>query len=165
MRSSLLKLVGFRRWINLWPPLRGAGIRVTHATRDLRTIDVELRLTRLNRNYVGTQFGGSLFAMTDPFYMLMLKHALGPGYVCWDKAASIRFRRPGITAVHANFHLSDERLAEIKATVDRDGTHDAVFQVNILDPANEVIARVERTIYCATKTAHESRANGRTSTS
>jgi acyl-coenzyme A thioesterase PaaI-like protein len=154
MRNSLLKLVGFRRWINLWPPLRGAGIRVIHATKDLRTIHVELPLTRLNRNYVGTQFGGSLFAMTDPFYMLMLKHTLGPDYVCWDKAASIRFRRPGVTAVRAHFHLSDARLFEIKAAVELNGTYDAVFEVNILDPGGEVIARVERTIYCATKAAH-----------
>ena len=154
MRQALLKLVGFRRWINLWPPLRGAGIRVTHASKDLRTIDVELRFTGVNRNYVGTHFGGSLFAMTDPFYMVMLHHALGKGYVCWDKAASIRFRRPGLTTVRAHFHLSDERLAEIRKATDRDGTHDAIFQVEVVDPQGEVICRVERTIYVATKAAH-----------
>jgi acyl-coenzyme A thioesterase PaaI-like protein len=164
MKDKLAKLVGFRRWINLYPPLLGAGIRVTHASSDLRTIDVELRLTRLNRNYVGTHFGGSLFAMTDPFYMVMLVQSLGPGYVCWDKAASIRFRRPGVTSVHAHFHLSDERLAEIRAALDRDGTHDAVFEVNILDPDGEVICKVERTIYCATKAAHAARTTNRNQT-
>lgn len=156
-----MKLVGFRRWINLYPPLRGAGIRVTHVAKDFRTIDVELRLTALNRNYVGTQFGGSLFAMTDPFYMILLKQALGPGYVVWDKAASIRFRRPGLTSVHARFHLTDARLAEIRTSLDRDGTHDAVFQVDILDPAGEVISKVERVIYCATKEAHATRTASR----
>jgi acyl-coenzyme A thioesterase PaaI-like protein len=162
MRNFLVKTLGLRRSLNLWPPLRGAGIRVTYITRDLRTIHVELPLTRLNRNYVGTQFGGSLFAMTDPFYMIMLKQALGPGYVCWDKAASIRFRRPGLTTVRAHFHLSDARLFEIKTAVELNGTCDAVFEVNILDPNDEVIARVERTIYCATQHAHEARAKSRT---
>ena len=161
MKDALMKLVGFRRWINLYPPLRGAGIRVTHVAKDFRTIDVELRLTALNRNYVGTQFGGGLFAMTDPFYMILLKQALGPGYVVWDKAASIRFRRPGLTNVHARFHLTDARLAEIRATLERDGTHDAVFQVDILDPAGEVVSKVERTIYCATKEAHAARTAAR----
>jgi len=158
MRNFLLRIVGFRRWINLWPPLRSAGIRVTNASEDLRTIDVELRFTRFNRNYVGTHFGGSLFAMTDPFYMLMLHHALGSEYVCWDKAASIRYRRPGLTTVRAHFHLTDERLAEIRTATDRNGTHDAVFQIDIVDPAGEIICRVERTIYVATKAAHAARA-------
>jgi hypothetical protein len=93
--------------------------------------------------------------------MLMLHHALGKEYVCWDKAASIRFRRPGVTTVRAHFHLSDERLSEIRAAADRDGTHDAVFEVEILDPAGEVICRVERTIYVATKAAHAARLTSR----
>jgi acyl-coenzyme A thioesterase PaaI-like protein len=157
MRIVLLKLLGFRRWINLWPPLRSAGIRVTHASKDLRTIDVELRFTRFNRNYVGTHFGGSLFAMTDPFYMLMLHHALGNDYVCWDKAAHIRFRRPGLSTVTARFHLSEDRLAQIRTATDRDGTYDAIFHVDILDLQGEVICRVERTIYVATQAAHTAR--------
>ena len=157
MKKAALALLGFRRWINLYAPLRGAGIRVTHTDEASRTIDVELRLTALNRNYVGTQFGGSLFAMTDPFYMILLKRALGPDFVVWDKAASIRFRRPGLTNVHARFHLSDERLAEIRAALAPTGHHDATFQVNILDPSGEIIAKVERTIYCATAEAHAAR--------
>ena len=161
MRQSLLKLVGFRRWINLWPPLLGAGIRVTHHSNDLRIFDVELRLNFLNRNYVGTHFGGSLFAMTDPFYMIALKHALGTGYVVWDKSASIRFRRPGVTNVRAHFHLTDQRLSEIRTALERDGVCDAAFQVEILDPSGEVISRVERVIYCATREAHQARVASR----
>ncbi len=161
MRESLRKLVGFRRWINLWPPLLGAGIRVVKHSDDLRTFDVELRLNVFNRNYVGTHFGGSLFAMTDPFYMIALKQALGPGYIVWDKAASIRFRRPGLTDVHAHFHLTDEKLAEVRAALAKDGVYDAMFEVEILDPAGEVISRVERVIYCATKAAHAARAASR----
>jgi hypothetical protein len=67
--------------MNLWPPFRGAGVRVRHIAPDWREAHVELKFGLLNRNYVGTHFGGSLYAMTDPFYMLMLIHLLGPDYV------------------------------------------------------------------------------------
>lgn len=161
MRDTLIQAFGLKRLMNLWPPLLGAGIRVTRISPDVREIDVELRLTRLNRNYVGTHFGGSLFAMTDPFYMLMLKHALGDNYVVWDKAGSIRFKRPGLTSVHAHFSLTAERLAEIRTALDRDGIYEPTFTVEILDPANQVISTVERLIYCATKEAHTARQQAR----
>lgn len=143
--------------LNLWPPLVGAGIRLTHHSPDFRSVDVEMRLTRFNRNYVGVHFGGSLFAMTDPFYMVMVATALGKGFVVWDKAASIRYRRPGLTTVRAHFQLTDERLAEIRAALDRDGIHEPVFNVEVVDPEGKVVCSVERTLYCATKVAHAAR--------
>ena len=82
------------RLVNIWPPMAGAGIRVRWGA-DLKSVDVELKLRFWNRNYVGTHYGGSLYSMTDPFYMLMLMNNLGPGYIVWDKAAAIRFRKPG----------------------------------------------------------------------
>ena len=103
-RNVLLKLLGgdnnsnaLRRAVNLWPPFLGAGIRVTHVAPDMKAIDVEMKLRWWNANYVGTHFGGSLFAMTDAFYMLMLMANLGRGYIVWDKAATIRYRKPGKT--------------------------------------------------------------------
>lgn len=81
-----------RWWINLWPPFLGSGIRVTRLDRDWKAVDVEMRLLVFNRNYVGTHYGGSLYSMTDPFYMLMLIENLGREYIVWDKSACIRFR-------------------------------------------------------------------------
>ena len=145
------------RHIGWWPPLLGAGIKLTWLDKDLRAADVEMRLTRWNKNYVGVHFGGSLFSMTDPFYMLMLAANLGEEYVVWDKAASIRYRKPGKGRVRAEFRLSEERLAEIRAAVDVEGRYDARFVVEIKDDQGGVVAEVERVIYCATKTAHEER--------
>ena len=150
----------FRRYpwlINLWPPLLGAGIKVVRQSPDFRSVEVELRLTRLNRNYVGVHFGGSLFAMTDPFYMVMLAEALGPDYIVWDKSASIRFRRPGKGTVRAHFELTDSRLDEIRTNLEVNGIHDAVFVVDILNQQNELVSQVERTLYVATKIAHKAR--------
>ena len=84
------------RWfMNLWFPFLGAGIRVTRLQSDWKAIDVEMKLRSWNSNYVGTHYGGSLYSMTDPFYMLMLIENLGRDYIVWDKAATIRFRKPG----------------------------------------------------------------------
>src|ERR1041385_6706004 len=101
-----------RRFINFYPPYLGAAVRVTHITEDFRRVEVEMPLRFYNRNYVGTHFGGSLYAMCDPFYMLMLMNILGPGYIVWDKAATIRFKRPGSGLVKATFTIPEEKIAE-----------------------------------------------------
>lgn len=148
------------RLMNLWPPLLGAGIRVVRMDAAMREIDVEMRMRRWNRNYVGAHFGGSLFAMTDPFYMMMVMENLGQGFVVWDKAASIRFRRPGKGTVRAEFRLAEERLEEIRSAVERDGRVDARFVVEVKDEGGVVVAEVERVLYCATKAAYAARAVG-----
>jgi hypothetical protein len=103
-----------RRWINLWPPFLGAGILIRHIAPDMRAVDVDMKLRFWNANYVGTHFGGSLFAMTDPFYMLMLMANLGRDYIVWDKAATIRYRKPGKGTVGAELHLSDSQIDDIR---------------------------------------------------
>jgi acyl-coenzyme A thioesterase PaaI-like protein len=135
----------------------GTGIRVTRQDKDLRAVDVEMRLRRWNRNVMGVHFGGSLFAMTDPFYMAMLVPNLGREYVVWDKAASIRFKKPGVGTVRAEFRLTAERLEEIRAVVERDGRYDARFLVAVKDEAGGVVAEVERVVYCANKKIHDER--------
>ena len=149
------------RHIGWWPPLLGTGIKVTRLDKDLRAVDVEMRLTRWNRNYKGVHFGGSLFSMTDPFYMMMLATNLGLDYVVWDKAASIRYRKPGVGRVRAEFRLSEERLAEIRAALEVDGRYDARFVVEVKDDGGEVVAEVERVVYCAKKSVHEARKKAR----
>jgi hypothetical protein len=56
--------------------------------------DVEMKLRRRNANYVDTHYGGSLYSMTDPFYMGMLIESVGPDYIVWDKGASIGWLPP-----------------------------------------------------------------------
>src|SRR5512134_3369734 len=101
------------RLMGLYPPYLGAGVRVRDVSPDLRAFGVEMRLRPWNRNYVGTHFGGSLFALADPWFMLILIEHLGSAYAVWDKAASIRFVRPGRGTVRARFEIPAERIAEI----------------------------------------------------
>src|SRR3981081_1407714 len=145
------------RHIGWWPPLLGTGVKVTRLDKDLRAVDVEMRLRRASKCYVGVAVGGALFAMTDPFYMIMVATNLGSEYVVWDKAASIRYKKPGKGRVRAEFRLSEERLAEIREALEENGRHDARFVVEVKDDEGGVVAEVERVIYCATKAAHEER--------
>src|SRR5262245_19161049 len=94
------------RLLNIYPPFVGRGIRLKRMTPDLREVDVEMKLRWWNANYVCTHYGGSLYSMADPFYMLMLLENLGSGYIVWDKAASIRFRKPGKGRLRAEFRLT-----------------------------------------------------------
>ncbi len=135
-----------RWWINLWPPFLGAGIRVTRLDHDWRTIDVEMGEHIWNRNYVGTHYGGSLYSMTDPFYMLMLIENLGREYVVWDKSASIRFRRPGRGKVTAQFRIADQQLAYIREQLETIEKLEPTFSVEVKDAAGEVVAQVEKVL-------------------
>ena len=117
-----------RRWINFWPPFLGAGIRVKRIAPDMKAIDVEMKLRWWNANYVGTHFGGSLFAMTDAFYMLMLMANLGRDYIVWDKAASIRYRKPGKGTVRAEFRLTDAQLDDIRDKLKTLPKYEPTFQ-------------------------------------
>ena len=107
-----------RRRINFYPPYLGASVRVMHISEDFRRVEVEMPLRFYNRNYVGTHFGGSLYSMCDPFYMLMLINILGPDYIVWDKAATIRFRKPGKGLMKATFELTEEKIAEIRTAAE-----------------------------------------------
>src|SRR5450631_1734774 len=114
------------RLINIWPPIAGAGIRVRWSA-DRKSVDVEMKLRFWNANYVGTHYGGSLYSMTDPFYMLMLIENLGREYIVWDKAASIRFRKPGRGKVTAQFRITEEQLDEIRRTLESQEKLEPVF--------------------------------------
>ncbi|MBX3486288.1 MAG: YiiD C-terminal domain-containing protein [Candidatus Paracaedibacteraceae bacterium] len=140
-RSTLFKL------INFWPPYLGAGIRIKHISDDIMSIDVEMKLRRWNRNYVKTHFGGSLYAMTDPFFMLILMEQLGRDYIVWDKAATIRFKKPGVKTVFAHFEISPERLQEIRDAADSSYKVEPTFTVNIVDKDGTVIAEVDKLLY------------------
>ena len=140
-----------RRGMNLWPPFLGAGIRVRSLADDFREAVVELKLGRLNRNYVGTHFGGSLYAMTDPFFAIMLMHNLGGEYLVWDKSSSIDYVSPGRGTVRAHFRLSEDRIGEIRAQAAGGGKVLPEFEVDVKDEDGGIVAKVRKTLYVRLK--------------
>jgi Domain of unknown function (DUF4442) len=146
-----LRKRNMRLHMNIWPPFLGAGIRVVRLDRDWRAIDVEMRMRFWNANYVGTHYGGSLYSMTDPFYMLMLMENLGREYVVWDKAATVRFKKPGLGTMRAEFRLTGEKIDGIRAALTTERKVEPLFVVEVRDAAGIVIAEVEKVLYVRKK--------------
>ena len=141
-----------RRGMGWWPPFLGAGIRVRSFADDFRDAVVELRLGRLNRNYVGTHFGGSLYTMTDPFFMIMLLHNLGERYLVWDKSGSIEYVAPGRGTVRAHFLLTEQRIAEICGQAAGGERVLPEFQVEVRHADDDsLVALVRKTLYVRLK--------------
>ncbi|MBT8407662.1 MAG: DUF4442 domain-containing protein [Deltaproteobacteria bacterium] len=154
MKSSMgntMNLRIFKLGMSLWPPFLGAGIRVKHIATDYKEVVVSMKLRWYNRNYVGTHFGGSLAAMTDPFYMLMLIHILGSEYIVWDKTSTIDFIAPGRGTVTARFSLKDEQITEIKENTATGDAYLPEFSVDIINELGEVIATVKKILYVRNK--------------
>jgi hypothetical protein len=145
-KQTLLKLMNF------WPPFLGAGIHVDYMAPDFHEIKVSMRLRFWNRNYVNTHYGGSLYSMTDPFYMLMLMQILGRDYIIRDKAASIKFKKPGKGKVTARFHLTPAMIENYRHELLTKEKIEPVLHVKIVDESEQVIAEVEKILYIKKKT-------------
>lgn len=138
----LLKLLA-----NHWSPFKGAGIKIVHLTKDYRHMVVQMPLRWWNKNYVGTHFGGSLYAMTDPFYMMMFINNLGPEYIVWDKAAKVEFKKPGKGLVEARFDLTVLQIAHVRQAADEQGKYVFDIEVDVMDQEGDVVATMIKTLY------------------
>jgi acyl-coenzyme A thioesterase PaaI-like protein len=146
-----IKASTLRRIMNFWPPFLFSGIKLTLVSEDYRRAEVQLKRHWYNQNYVGTHFGGSLFAMTDACYMVMLLQVLGKGYYVWDRRASIDYLKPGRGTVTARFEITDQRLKEILEHTASGEKYLPEFTVDITDAEGDVVARVVKTIYIKKK--------------
>ncbi|UCV13910.1 DUF4442 domain-containing protein [Quatrionicoccus australiensis] len=154
-RARMVRL-GF----NFHPAFRGTGGRVVHVAKDLRHIRIRLALSWKTRNIVGSLYGGSLFAITDGAHPMMLMAALGDNYIVWDKAASIRYRKPGYTTLYGDFVLRKEEIAEIRAALLDVPELERTFLVELKDDQGTVHTIVERTVYIAEKNYYRQKAGG-----
>jgi acyl-coenzyme A thioesterase PaaI-like protein len=140
------------RWtFNLFPAYRGTGARVTYIASDFREARVRLPLNWRTRNYVGTIFGGSLYGAVDPMYMILLIKIFGPEYVVWDKAATIRFLKPGRTTLYARFVIEEGQIDSIRKALETEQSVDRVFTVDLADAGGVVHATTKKTIYIRRK--------------
>src|SRR4030066_1660462 len=141
----------FKLLINLYPPYWGTGITIRNVSPDYREIIVRMKMRWYNRNYVKTHFGGSLYAMADPFFMLMLIHILGKEFIVWDKAAQIDFIKPSQGTVTARFLINEEQIENIMNNTSGGQKYFPEFSVNIENEAGETVARVVKTLYIRKK--------------
>lgn len=132
--------------LNHFAPFKGAGIEIEKFDPKNYHIRVKMPLTRQNRNIVGVHFGGSLYAMVDPFYMTLLMYHLGTKYIVWDKSATIQFLSPGRSTVYADFRLDAQEIETIKQLAENYAPVHRIYTLNIYDDAGIRIAQVEKTL-------------------
>lgn len=147
LRTKLTRMA----YTYLIPAYRGTGGKIAYASDDWREVRVEIPLSRRTRNYVGTIFGGSMYGAVDPIYMVMLIKALGPDYVVWDKAATIRFRKPGRSTLHARFVIDDAELDTIRDALRTQPTVDRTYIIHLVDAGGVLHAEVEKVIHIRPK--------------
>lgn len=140
-----------KRLLNWYGPYLGAGIRVDHIADNWQTVTVSMKQYWYNSNAVGTHFGGSIYAMVDPHYMLMLMRILGPDYIVWDKAAAINFVKPGRGKVSATMSISDDEISRIRQATAAGDKDLPVYQLTITDESGETVAEVDKTLYIRQK--------------
>jgi len=136
-----------RWWFNWFPAYRGTGARVEYIGADFREVRIRLPLSWRTRNYVGTIFGGSLYGAVDPMYMVMFIRLLGPDFIVWDKAATIRFLKPGRTTLYATFRLTPETVEEVRQAAMAQGKMERSFEVELVDRAGVIHATFTKTIH------------------
>ena len=147
------------RWgFNLFPAYVSTGARVTYIAHDFCEVHIKLPLTWRTRNYVGTIYGGSMYAAVDPIYMIMLIKILGPSYRVWDKAASIEFKRAGRETLRAKFLLSEEEVNKIRSDLAHESSVERVYTIDLVNGKGEVHAKVVQTIYISKKSGGEKEA-------
>jgi acyl-coenzyme A thioesterase PaaI-like protein len=151
LQALMTSHAGMRRMLNIWPPFLFSGISILEISKDFRHAKVRLKKKAVTSNYVGTLFGGSLFAMTDPFYMLMIMKNLGSQYIVWDKSSEIEYVSPGKATVFAEFFVSDSDIDEIKREVENNGKYLKWFDVDIKTVDGTLVAIVKKQIYVRKK--------------
>ena len=137
----------FRLLLNFYSPFLGAGIHVCSISKDFRRFEVKMKLRWYNRNFVHSHFGGSIYAMSDPFYMFILMENLGEEYIVWDKSAKIDFLKPGFSTLYAVYEIKEEELKHIQEEVNLKNKLDKYFTCEIKSDKGEIIAKVEKVLY------------------
>ena len=139
------------KFMNIYPPFLGAGIRLSYISKDFRKAVVTMKLHWWNRNLVGVHFGGSLMSMSDAFYMLLILQNIGKGYIVWDKASTIRFKKPGKGKVSCVFEINDTIVEQLKAEADAHGKTEIILPLEITDEEGDVVCELDKTIYVRKK--------------
>ncbi|WP_158320344.1 DUF4442 domain-containing protein [Pseudobdellovibrio exovorus] len=141
----------FRHGMNLYPMFFCTGGKVLYIQKDWKCARVQLKFGLRTRNYVGTIFGGSQFSAVDPFHIVLLINIFKKKYVVWDKAAEIKFKKPGRGKLRTEVRYEDEEIKYIQQQAEEHGRYEFVKTVEWIDEEGDVVSTVSKTIYVATK--------------
>ena len=146
LKSRLTRIL-----FNYFPMFWSTGAKMTYLAADFKEIHIKLPLSWRTRNYVGTIFGGSMFSATDVLYFLLVVKNIGEDYIVWDKASSIRFKKPGKGTLYTKAVISDEEIEIIKTELLNIDKIDRVYYLDLIDEAGDICASIEKTIHIQNK--------------
>ena len=130
---------------------RRTTAKLIDVSDDLHKVVITLRLNWKNKNYVGSIFGGSMLAATDPIYLIQLIQILGDNYVVWDKAVTARYKRPAKSRIYGTFLFSKKEIKDIKNKIAESHEIDITKTMNLIDEKQQIIATFSKTLYIADK--------------
>ena len=136
-----------QRFMRIWPPFLGAGIKVEHISDDASRSIVVHKPNLLTRNLVGTAFGGTMLSMTDPFFMFAGVYGLGKQYLVWDVGVEAQFIKPGRGKITADFQVADETWNLIREKTASGDKYLHWFDVDLTDESGDTVAIVRRQVY------------------
>lgn len=146
-KSATIYKYGFN-----WSPMyRRTTAKLIEVSDDLHKVVITLKPNWKNRNFVGTIFGGSMLAATDPIYMIQLMKILGDDYVVWDKSVEAYYRKPAKSKIFGEFIFSPEEITKIKDNVTNTNEINIVKTMSLLDEKQNIIATFNKTLYIADK--------------
>lgn len=140
-----------RHRLNLWTPLFFTGIKITYLSEDYTHCRATLKNWCFTKNSHGTQFGGSLFALTDPIYAMMCNCLFGDKHYVWDKSAHIDFVKAAPNEVYLDCQISQHDIDTILAATANGEKHFPEFTVRVFDQNNDTIAIATRVLYVRLK--------------
>lgn len=151
----------YRICLNFWPCIRGGGGRVIYIAPGFTELIVRLKFNWRTRNLVGTIYGGSQYASTDPMFMLMLIEILGSEFVVWDKGCTVRFRRPARTTIFAKFAITPEMLKDVRDNVAKHGEYSFTWKAEFKDKDGVVYCELDKVLYVAQKSVYKEKVRRR----
>ena len=148
LRTRLLRFA-----FNFYPCYRRTGARIIYCAADYSEIRIKLPLNWTTRGYWGSIFGGSMYAAIDPVLLVMLARRLGPGYVVWDKAATMEFKKPGRSTLYARFRIEEAEIEELRRLLAREGRLERTWRIELTDQAGTVHAAFTKTLHLRDRAA------------
>ncbi|MFE6864582.1 DUF4442 domain-containing protein [Nocardia sp. NPDC057668] len=137
----------FPLFMSSYPPFLFSGVRVREVAPDWTAIRVTHRVRPWNCNVNRSAFGGTLFAMTDPFYAVMAGRQLGPGYRIWNTTGSIDFLAPGHGTLTATMVFPARELDAIRAVTATGEKSVTTHTTEILSATGTLVARATQSLY------------------
>ena len=140
-----------RLLLNTWPPLRKQGIQVTNINKSLTRMDVQLKSKWFNQSAAFAIFGGSLYTMTEPFYMLLFLGHIGNDHIVWDKSGLITFTSPARKTINVTFEITPAQIKDIVERCEDGAPILKTFNVDLIDTSGKLVAQVEKVVYIRKK--------------